>query len=85
MTFAGEAAAPVHHAQAVPLSGVALGGGAVLLLPGRPADDDYAAITTAAAPLVDLLTARGLISPTDADTSVKPGSGPLAHHDGSSR
>jgi DNA-binding transcriptional MerR regulator len=43
------------------LTGVPLGGGAVLLLPGAPDHDDLFAIAAAAGPLLDLLTARGLL------------------------
>jgi hypothetical protein len=44
------------------LSGLLLGGGAVLLLPGRPDTDDHAAIVAAARPLLDVLAARGLLT-----------------------
>jgi hypothetical protein len=44
------------------LTGVPLPGGAVLLVPGRPDPDDFAAIRAAAQPLVTLLDARGLTS-----------------------
>jgi hypothetical protein len=40
---------------------VSLPGGAVVLLPGRPDDDDLAAIQAAARPLLDLLADRGLL------------------------
>jgi hypothetical protein len=43
------------------LTGVALPGGAVLLLPARPHDNDLEAIAAAARPLLDLLAERGLI------------------------
>jgi hypothetical protein len=43
------------------LTGVPLDGGAVLLLPAAPDPDDLAAITAAAGPLLDLLSARGLL------------------------
>lgn len=43
------------------LTGVALPGGAVLLLPVPPADGDLDAIAAAARPLLDLLADRGLI------------------------
>lgn len=43
------------------VGGVALGGGAVLVLPVRPAAADYADITRAAQPLLDLLATRGLL------------------------
>jgi|SoiMethySBSTD1v2_1073268.scaffolds.fasta_scaffold03949_3 MerR-like DNA binding protein len=44
------------------LTGVPLDGGAVLLLPAAPDPDDVAALRAAAAPLIDLLTARGLLA-----------------------
>jgi hypothetical protein len=44
------------------VGGVALGGGAILVLPVRPDAADYAAIATAARPLLDLLAARGLLA-----------------------
>jgi hypothetical protein len=44
------------------LTGVPLDGGAVLLLPARPDHDDLAALRAAAAPLIDLLAARGLLN-----------------------
>ncbi|ANZ40236.1 hypothetical protein BBK82_33600 [Lentzea guizhouensis] len=43
------------------LTGVALGHGAVLLTPGSPTATDLADIAAAAAPLLDLLAARGLL------------------------
>ncbi|WP_214405972.1 MerR family transcriptional regulator [Pseudonocardia lacus] len=43
------------------LTGVPLGGGAVLLLPAAPDPDDLHAITATAGPLLDLLSARGLL------------------------
>jgi DNA-binding transcriptional MerR regulator len=45
-----------------PVGGVALGGGAILVLPVRPDAADYEAIATAARPLLDLLATRGLLS-----------------------
>lgn len=45
-----------------PFTGVALGGDVLLLVPGPVSDRDRDAIAEAAAPLLDLLTARGLIS-----------------------
>ena len=54
---------PVEIAPAVrPVGGVALGGGAILVLPVHPDAADYAAIATAARPLLDLLAARGLLA-----------------------
>ena len=54
---------PVHDDQPEPvLTGVPLDGGAVLLLPAHPDPDDVAALRAAAAPLIDLLTARGLLA-----------------------
>jgi len=55
-------ASRVTAAPARPVGGVALGGGAILVLPVRPDDADYAAIATAARPLLDLLAARGLLA-----------------------
>ncbi|AGZ42664.1 MerR family transcriptional regulator [Actinoplanes friuliensis] len=52
---------PSDAARAHPVGGVALGGGAILVLPVRPDDADYAAIATAARPLLDLLADRGLL------------------------
>ncbi|MCO1655633.1 MerR family transcriptional regulator [Pseudonocardia humida] len=43
------------------LTGVPLEGGAVLLLPAAPDHDDLDAIAVAAGPLLDLLSARGLL------------------------
>jgi hypothetical protein len=63
---------------ALPVGGVALRGGAILMLPAVPAPGDYADIAAAAAPLLDLLAARGLL------TTGHPG--PTAHaDDGSAR
>lgn len=54
---------PVHDEQTgTVLTGVPLEGGAVLLLPAHPDPDDVAALRAAAAPLIDLLTARGLLA-----------------------
>jgi len=49
------------------LTGVPLAGGAVLLVPGHPDPDDLTAIQAAAGPLLDLLAARGLLHPEDAE------------------
>jgi hypothetical protein len=49
-------------ATARPVGGIALGGGAILVLPVRPDDADCAAVATAARPLLDLLAARGLLA-----------------------
>ena len=54
-------APPAPPAQPALLTGVPLGGGAVLLLPAAPDPDDLDAIAGAARPLLDLLTARGLL------------------------
>jgi len=59
----GVAAAKAGPAAAArPVGGVALGGGAILVLPVRPGAADYEAIATAARPLLDLLAARGLLA-----------------------
>ncbi|MDP9815274.1 MerR family transcriptional regulator [Spirilliplanes yamanashiensis] len=49
-------------AAAVPLGAVALGGGAVLLLPGQAGEADCAAIAEAARPLMTELLHRGLLA-----------------------
>jgi DNA-binding transcriptional MerR regulator len=59
---AAPAIAPPAPAPAAPLTGVTLGGGAVLLVPGTPTTADYADIAAAARPLLDLLAARGLLT-----------------------
>jgi DNA-binding transcriptional MerR regulator len=51
-----------RQTEAVPLNGVALGGGAVVLVPGTPTAADLADIAAAAQPLLDLLAARGLLT-----------------------
>jgi DNA-binding transcriptional MerR regulator len=55
-------AAPPPPAEAFALNGVALGGGAVVLVPGTPTAADRADIAAAARPLLDLLAARGLLN-----------------------
>ncbi|MFI5912769.1 MerR family transcriptional regulator [Dactylosporangium sp. NPDC051541] len=50
------------------LSGVPLGGGAVLLLHGTPSEDDLEAIRDAARELMDLLATRGLVTPDETTT-----------------
>jgi MerR HTH family regulatory protein len=52
----------VDAADDVLLTGVPLEGGAVLLLPAAPDPADVAALRAAARPLIDLLTARGLLA-----------------------
>jgi DNA-binding transcriptional MerR regulator len=47
------------------LSGVPLADGVTLLIPAAPAAADLEAIAAAAQPLLDVLTARGLIGPAD--------------------
>lgn len=54
--------APPAPVEAVALNGVALGWGAVLLVPGTPTAADRADIAAAARPLLDLLAARGLLT-----------------------
>lgn len=54
-------AAPAQATPPAALHGLALGGGAVLLLPRPAGDRDRSDIAAAAAPLLDLLASRGLI------------------------
>jgi DNA-binding transcriptional MerR regulator len=61
-------AARSHRPTATAVGALALGGGAILVLPHPPDPSDYAAITAAAAPLLDLLERRGLLT-TDGRTS----------------
>jgi len=56
----------------VPVGGVALPGGAILVLPGTPSATDRAAIAAAAAPLLDLLAQRGLLTGTPLDDRRTP-------------
>lgn len=55
-------APPPAPAEAFALNGIALGGGAVVLVPGTPTAADRADIAAAARPLLDLLAARGLLN-----------------------
>jgi DNA-binding transcriptional MerR regulator len=62
--FWTERPAPPPVASTAPpalLTGVPLDGGAVLLLPAAPDDEDLPDIVAAARPLLDLLSARGLL------------------------
>ncbi|GAB2604072.1 hypothetical protein Aab01nite_47400 [Paractinoplanes abujensis] len=52
-------------------TGLALGGGVLLLVPAAVSDADRDAVAEAAAPLLDLLTARGLIT-ADGTTDGSP-------------
>ena len=45
------------------MGGVALGRGAILVLPGQPTEDERAEIAAAARPLMELLAERGLLKP----------------------
>jgi DNA-binding transcriptional MerR regulator len=47
------------------LAAVGLPGGAMVLLPGQPSEDDLAPIRAAAGPLLDVLADRGLLSPEE--------------------
>jgi DNA-binding transcriptional MerR regulator len=72
--FWADAPAPPPPDRAVtPLTGVPLGAGVVLLVPGSPGPDDCAAITAAAEPLLELLARRGLLTtqvvPTDGSST----------------
>ncbi|MEV6494353.1 MerR family transcriptional regulator, partial [Actinoplanes sp. NPDC051633] len=65
------AAAPAKEQEQEPrgtrAGAVQLGGGAILVLPGTPTDDDLAAITAAAAPLLRTLAGRGLLTPVNTE------------------
>jgi uncharacterized protein YjbI with pentapeptide repeats len=61
--FAGDHDDTVATLTVATLTGVPLAGGAVLLVPARPAPDDVTAIQAAARPLLDLLADRGLLPP----------------------
>jgi DNA-binding transcriptional MerR regulator len=67
--MAASEAATVTRAPAAAVGGVALGGGAILVLPGLPADTDRAAIAAAARPLMALLAERGLLNTDDGSAS----------------
>jgi hypothetical protein len=56
--------APHDDTVTTALTGVALPGGVVLLLPAHPDRADLEAIQAAARPLLDLLADRGLLSPS---------------------
>jgi DNA-binding transcriptional MerR regulator len=56
----------------VPVGGVALPGGAILVLPATPTAADRAAIAAAAAPLLDLLAQRGLLTTEPLDDRRTP-------------
>jgi DNA-binding transcriptional MerR regulator len=62
--LAADPPAPVGDSAAV-LGGVRLGGGAILVLPGVPDSADLAAISAAAAPLLEVLAGRGLLEIID--------------------
>ena len=61
--------APPHPDQATPVGGVALPGGVILVVPGRPTAADRAAIAAAAQPLLHLLAERGLLNTDDGSPS----------------
>ena len=54
------------------MGGVALPGGAILVLPGLPTAADRAAIAAAAAPLLDVLAQRGLLTTEPLDDRRTP-------------
>jgi hypothetical protein len=68
----GDAAFAGPDRDAVPMGGVALPGGAILVLPATPTAADRAAIATAAAPLLDLLAQRGLLTTEPLDDRRTP-------------
>ena len=51
------------------MGGVALPGGVILVVPGRPTAADRAAIAAAAQPLLHLLAERGLLNTDDGSPS----------------
>jgi DNA-binding transcriptional MerR regulator len=57
---------------AVAVGGVALPGGAILVVPGTPTAADRAAIAAAAGPLLDLLAQRGLLTTQPLDDRRTP-------------
>jgi DNA-binding transcriptional MerR regulator len=57
--------APADEAGPAPVGAVALGRGAVLVLPGQPTDRERREIAAAARPLIDLLAERGLLEKGD--------------------
>jgi DNA-binding transcriptional MerR regulator len=57
---------------AVAVGGLALPGGAILVLPGTPTAADRAAIAAAAGPLLDLLAQRGLLTTEPLDDRRTP-------------
>ena len=66
----GPPSEPVRRAVAV--GGVALPGGAILVLPGTPTAADRIAIAAAAGPLLDLLAQRGLLTTQPLDDRRTP-------------
>jgi DNA-binding transcriptional MerR regulator len=67
-----------------PIGGVALRGGAILVLSHAPTPDDRAAIAAAAEPLLAVLAARGLLDPPEPPEPPEPPRLPSSepHHDG---
>jgi DNA-binding transcriptional MerR regulator len=70
--FADPRLPPGPDGGVVPVGGVALPGGAILVLPATPTAADRAAIATAAAPLLDLLAQRGLLTTEPLDDRRTP-------------
>jgi hypothetical protein len=64
-------AVAVTSAAAVPagVGGVALGRGAILVVPGLPTEEERAEIAAAARPLMELLAERGLLKPENGSPS----------------
>lgn len=63
------AAVPAPAAGPPGLGGVALGRGAILVVPGQPTEDERAEIAAAARPLMQLLAERGLLKPENGSPS----------------
>ncbi|MEV4704262.1 MerR family transcriptional regulator [Actinoplanes sp. NPDC049316] len=82
---AAPAAIPAADRTAAPareIGAVALGGGAILVLPVRPSAADHAAVAAAAQPLLSLLAVRGLLEQPAGDDPVRrPEPAPLPHTD----
>ena len=66
---AATAAPSAESAQIESVGGVALGRGAILVLPGLPTEEERAEIAAVARPLMELLAERGLLKPENGSPS----------------